>query len=156
MKWYAKRLATTPAGKVTRPGIGRRPKCAGSVRRYPGGLSAGAERECAVPEDSYRSAHTLAFDQGAKDFPPATGGSLEAIRDRAIADAEFCLAGLALEILDVLLASVGTAADKSVDLFIGDAVVKAVGVRTSIPSRRDPLFAASQVYYPSIWDGKNG
>jgi hypothetical protein len=32
-------------------------------------------------------------------------------------------------------------------VFIGDAVVQAVGVGTGIPSRRDPLFAAASVCY---------
>jgi hypothetical protein len=48
---------------------------------------------------------------------------------------------LAFEIPEVFLAAVATAADKGVDVFIGDAVVRTSRVGAGIPSRRDPLFA---------------
>ncbi len=73
--------------------------------------------------------------------PHATGRRFEAVQDRAVADAEFGLAGLALEVREVLLATVAATADEGVDVFIGDADVQAVRVVTGIPSRRDPLFA---------------
>jgi hypothetical protein len=94
-----------------------------------------------VPEDPHRSTHTQAFGQGAEDFPHATGGGLEAIQGRAITDAEFCPTGLAREVLNIFLATVAAAADEGVDLFIGDAVVQAIGVGTGKPGRRNPLLA---------------
>jgi len=83
---------------------------------------------------------------------------LEAVQDRAVTDTEFlgiarqgrrCPTGLALEVLDVFLATVAAAADQGVDLFIGDAGVQAVGVETGIPGRRDPLLAerATSAFY---------
>jgi hypothetical protein len=102
-----------------------------------------------VSEDPHRSAHTQAFGQGAEDFTYATGRGLEAIQDRAITDAEFCPTGLALEVLDIFLATVAAAADETVDLFIGDAIVKTAGVGTGMPGRRDPLLAelATRAFY---------
>jgi hypothetical protein len=75
-----------------------------------------------MPEDPHRGAETQAFDQDAENFPYATRRGFESVQDRAVADAGFGLAGLALEILDVFLATVATAADDGVDLFIGDVV----------------------------------
>jgi sulfur relay (sulfurtransferase) DsrF/TusC family protein len=54
---------------------------------------------------------------------------------------------LAREVLDVFLATVAAAADEGVDLFIGDAVVEAVGVGTGKPSCRDPFLAAARAFY---------
>ena len=56
---------------------------------------------------------------------------------------------MALEILDVFLAAMAAAADEGVDQVIGDAVVRAARVRTSIPERREPFLAerAARVFY---------
>lgn len=94
-----------------------------------------------MPEDPHRGADTQAFGQSTQDFPHATRRGFEAVQDRAAADAEFGLAGLALEVLDVCLATEATVADEGVDLVIRDAVVQAVGVGTGVPSRRDPFLA---------------
>jgi hypothetical protein len=76
-----------------------------------------------MPENPHGSPDTQAFVHGAEDFPHPTGGGFEAIQDCAVTDAELCPAGLALKVLDVFLTAVATAADKGVDLIIGDAVV---------------------------------
>lgn len=94
-----------------------------------------------MPKDAHRSADTQAFGQSAEDLSHAPGGGFETIQDRAKADAEFCLAGLALEISNVFLAAVAATADKGVDLIIGDAGVEAVGVWAGESGCRDPLFA---------------
>jgi len=39
-----------------------------------------------------------------------------------------------------------TTADEGVDLFIGEALVQAVGLGTSIPSRRNPFLAAMRAF----------
>ena len=107
-----------------------------------------------MPENPHGSTDTQAFGQGAEDFPHAVRRGFEAVQDRTIADAEFGLAGLALEILDVFSATaarpagnrrandrVAAAADESVGVFVGDAVVKAVGIGAGVASRHDPLLA---------------
>jgi hypothetical protein len=91
------------------------------------------------------AAPASAFGQSTEDFSHATRRGFEAVQDRTIADAEFGLAGLALEIPDVFLAAVATAADEGVDLVIGDAVVQAVGVWAGVSSRHDPFLAAARV-----------
>ena len=106
----------------------------------------GADREFTVSEHPHGSANAQAFGQGAEDFTHATRRRFEAVQDRAVADAEFCLAGLALEISDVFSAAVAATADEGVHLIIGDAVVLAVGVGTGIPSRRDPFPAATRAF----------
>jgi len=117
---------------------------------------AGADREFAVPEDPYGSAHTQAFGQSAEDFPHTTRRGFEAVESGAVPDAKLRSTGLALKIPNIFLATVAAAADEGVDLFIGDAVVQAIGVGTSISSRRDPLFAASRTFCAGVGNGKNG
>lgn len=97
-----------------------------------GASEPGSDCELAVPEDPHGSTDTQAFGQGAQDFTHATGGSFEAVQDRAIADAELRLAGLALEILNVFMAAVATTTDKGMDLIIGNAKIEAVGVWTGV------------------------
>jgi len=53
---------------------------------------------------------------------------------------------VALEIPDIFLAAMATTADEGVDLFIGEALVQAVGLGTSIPSRRNPFLAAMRAF----------
>jgi catechol 2,3-dioxygenase-like lactoylglutathione lyase family enzyme len=81
-----------------------------------------------VCEDPHGSAHNQSFGEGAEDFPHATRGRFEAVESSAVSDAEFpgparqrrCgLTGLALEVLDVLLATVAGVADEGVDVFMG-------------------------------------
>ena len=116
----------------------------------PGTCQPGADPKFAVPEDSHRSAHTQAFGQGAEDFLHATGGGFEAIQCRDITDAEFpgtarqgrcCPTGLALEIPDLFWPTMAAVADEGVDVFIGNAIVPAVGVGTGKPGCRDPFLA---------------
>jgi hypothetical protein len=99
-----------------------------------------------MSEDSHRSTDTQAFSQGAEDFPHAARRGFEAVQDRAIADAELRATGLALEVLDVFLATVATAADEGVDVVIGDTEVQAVGVGTGIPGGRNPFLAATRAF----------
>ena len=99
-----------------------------------------------MSENPHGSTHTQAFSQGAEHFPDATSRGLESIQDRAVADAEFGLAGLALEVPDVFVATVAGAADEGVDLVIGDAVIEAVAVGTGVPSCRNPFPAATRAF----------
>src|SRR5579859_3510918 len=99
-----------------------------------------------MPENPHGSANAQAFGQGAQDFPHATGRSFEAVQDRAVADAELGLAGLALEILDIFLAAVAAVADEGVDQVIGDAEVQAFRVWTGKSGRREPLLAVARVF----------
>ena len=87
----------------------------------PGAGEPRSDRELAMPKDSHRGTHTQAFGQGAEDFPHAPGWGFEAIQDCAIADAEFRLAGLAFEVLDVFVTTVAILADEGMDLVIGNA-----------------------------------
>jgi len=64
-----------------------------------------------LPQAAGSSAHTQPFGQGAEDFADATSRGLKAIQDCTVPDAELGLAGLALEVLDIFLATVATAAD---------------------------------------------
>jgi hypothetical protein len=101
----------------------------------------GAERELGVSEDAHSSSHSQALGQGSEDFPNAARRPFEVVQDRAIADTEFCLAGLALEIPDVFLAAMSTTAEEGVDLIIGDAVKRVIGIWARVPSRDDTLLA---------------
>jgi hypothetical protein len=108
----------------------------------PGPCQPVSDREFAVPEDPHGSSYSQAFGQGAEHLADATSRGLEPIQDCAVADTEFCLAGLALEIPDEFLTTMATTADEGVDLIIGDAVVDAVGILARVPSRHDSLLAA--------------
>ena len=65
----------------------------------------GTDGEFAVSEDPHGCTDAQTFGQGTEDFPDAPRRGLETVQDRAIADAEFCPTGLALEIPDVFLAA---------------------------------------------------
>ena len=99
-----------------------------------------------MPEDPHGSPDTQAFGQSTEDFPHASRRGLEAVQHRAIADAELCVACLALEIPDVCFSAVAATADKGVGLIIDDAEVEAVRVGTGIPSRRDLFLATAWVF----------
>ena len=110
-----------------------------------------SDHEFTVSENSHGSPDTQALGQGAENFPNATRRGFEAVQDRAVADAELCLAGLALEISDVFMAAVATTTDKGVDLIIGNAEIEAVGVWAGVPSRHDVFLAAARVFDLGIW-----
>ena len=116
-----------------------------------GACQPGSDREFTVSENAHGSTNTQAFGQRAENFPDATRRGFEAVQDRAVADAELCLAGLALEISDVFMAAVATTTDKGVNLVIGNVVVQAVGVGTGVPSRHDAFLAATRAFDLGIW-----
>ncbi len=106
--------------------------------------------EFTISENPHGGPDTQAFGQGAQDFPHATGRRFEAVQDGAVADAELGLAGLALEVLDVFSPTVAATADGGVDLVIGDAEVRTVGVGTGVPGCCYPFPATTRAFYLRI------
>jgi hypothetical protein len=92
-----------------------------------------------VPEPSANQQQQLILPYAAGEFGCSTGL-------RIVQAAELHPTGLALEIPDEVLATVAAAADECVGLFIGNAVVPAVEIRTGKTGCRDPFPVATMAF----------